>query len=604
MEDPFMKKFVPMVILAIAAIPLLLCVNSSPVQAQSWDTWWTKLSSPIAAYDWMSGSLGFTGLAYDKKRDLIYVVSPRTNQGVYEANIFILSASTGDTLGRLFVDKNIIYTGFSLGRFSLFKVQVNDSGQIFACNLVTPLWGICYPGPPPNCDPLLLNQGPFKIFKWETPTSAPILVYKTPGGDPGDTVWFGGAMSYTRWGDALGIVGVRDSMRLFASGGDPSGRAMNSEFDIFTPTDATTNTFGIGLKVMSSLNGLASHGLAPTGKLPNAPVWCDNNQRIASLQTQQTTPVSIYSLPPNVTRTSGTIRYFELPEYGRKFVIVCDGKNDGGGDSTKARLIDVTDQNQAFLEGDPTPPVGTRGLNGSSGTKNWVNDVDYKLERRDDGIWLTVFVLMSNNGIGAYRMTYPLPVELASFKAEIIDDNIELKWNVTAEYNNYGFEVQRSLNGGNDWELLGFVKGRGTVNDPKVYTFSDPVKNLNLNLPDVRYRLRQIDFDGRSHLSPFVQVLLGSIPNGIDLAQNYPNPFSAGSSGNPTTIVYQITQPGFVSMKIFNSVGQEMKMLVCEMKDKGTHLVTVDAADLPSGTHYYQLRAHGKTLQKKMVVIK
>jgi hypothetical protein len=64
-----------------------------------------------------------------------------------------------------------------------------------------------------------------------------------------------------------------------------------------------------------------------------------------------------------------------------------------------------------------------------------------------------------------------------------------------------------------------------------------------------------------------------SIPRGSSLLQNYPNPF------NPTTTVaYSVGNEGFVSIKIFDLLGQEVKTVVHERAIPGKHTVRIDAS--------------------------
>ena len=64
----------------------------------------------------------------------------------------------------------------------------------------------------------------------------------------------------------------------------------------------------------------------------------------------------------------------------------------------------------------------------------------------------------------------PLPVELTSFSASIIKNGVKLNWETETEVNNYGFEIQRSVNNTNAWENVGFVEGHGNSNSPKKYS--------------------------------------------------------------------------------------------------------------------------------------
>ncbi|MCL5027841.1 MAG: T9SS type A sorting domain-containing protein [Bacteroidetes bacterium] len=83
------------------------------------------------------------------------------------------------------------------------------------------------------------------------------------------------------------------------------------------------------------------------------------------------------------------------------------------------------------------------------------------------------------------------------------------------------------------------------------------------------------------------------------LYQNYPNPFNPS-----TTISYQLPHAGFVTLKVLDVLGREVKTLVNEYKGIGNYFVSFDASDLPSGIYIYQLNANGFFSTKKMLLIK
>lgn len=89
------------------------------------------------------------------------------------------------------------------------------------------------------------------------------------------------------------------------------------------------------------------------------------------------------------------------------------------------------------------------------------------------------------------------------------------------------------------------------------------------------------------------------IPNTFSLQQNYPNPF------NPSTnIGFRIADRGFVSLKVFDILGNEVATLVNEEKPEGSYEVTFDAAELPSGIYFYKLQSGGFIETKKMLLLK
>jgi hypothetical protein len=85
----------------------------------------------------------------------------------------------------------------------------------------------------------------------------------------------------------------------------------------------------------------------------------------------------------------------------------------------------------------------------------------------------------------------------------------------------------------------------------------------------------------------------------FSLHQNYPNPF------NPTTkIKYQIPELSFVTIKVFDVLGNEIATLVNEEKTLGRYEVEFNASEYPSGIYFYRLQAGPFVESKKMVLMK
>ncbi|MDR3627812.1 MAG: T9SS type A sorting domain-containing protein [Ignavibacteriaceae bacterium] len=79
----------------------------------------------------------------------------------------------------------------------------------------------------------------------------------------------------------------------------------------------------------------------------------------------------------------------------------------------------------------------------------------------------------------------------------------------------------------------------------------------------------------------------------------YPNPFNPA-----TTIEYQLPADGFVSLKVYDMLGREVKTLVNDIKTKGRYSIRFDATNMASGIYIYQLKANGFSSIKKMVLTK
>ena len=195
-----------------------------------------------------------------------------------------------------------------------------------------------------------------------------------------------------------------------------------------------------------------------------------------------------------------------------------------------------------------------------------------------------------------------IPVELTSFTSLVSENDVTLNWQTATETNNQGFEIERkqvlspqsSVSKG-EWNVLGFVNGNGTITEPQSYSFVDK----NLEAGEYQYRLKQIDFDGTFEYSNKIEVEI-NVPLKFSLEQNYPNPFNPS-----TTINWQSPISSWQTIKLYNTLGQEVETIVNEYLEAGVHskLYIVNST-LPSGIYYYQLRAGEFVETKKMTLLK
>ena len=192
----------------------------------------------------------------------------------------------------------------------------------------------------------------------------------------------------------------------------------------------------------------------------------------------------------------------------------------------------------------------------------------------------------------------PLPVELTSFTANVLDNAVVLDWQTATEVNNYGFEIQRKIlnqvQNDSQWNKIGFVNGHGNSNSPKSYSFTD---NSAIS-GKYSYRLKQIDIDGKYEYSNVVEVTI-SAPDKFELLQNYPNPF------NPTTqISFALPFAAKVNLSVFNMLGQKVEELANHTFEAGVHSVQFNAASYSSGIYFYKLTSENFLQIKKMMLLK
>ena len=89
------------------------------------------------------------------------------------------------------------------------------------------------------------------------------------------------------------------------------------------------------------------------------------------------------------------------------------------------------------------------------------------------------------------------------------------------------------------------------------------------------------------------------LPTEFDLYQNYPNPF------NPTTTFnYQVPEISFITLKVYDVLGNIIANIVNEEKTAGKYQVEFDGSSLASGIYFYQLQAGSFIETKKMVLMK
>lgn len=136
-----------------------------------------------------------------------------------------------------------------------------------------------------------------------------------------------------------------------------------------------------------------------------------------------------------------------------------------------------------------------------------------------------------------------------------------------------------------------------------VKNFETIKSNGNLDIEDSIYLVGLYDNGkllGDSVLSNLTGLKkINTLPNNFYLSQNYPNPF------NPTTIIsYQIPNSGFISLKVFDILGREVKTLVNEVKNAGSYSVEFNAINLVSGVYFYRIESGKYSASKKLLLLK
>jgi hypothetical protein len=187
-----------------------------------------------------------------------------------------------------------------------------------------------------------------------------------------------------------------------------------------------------------------------------------------------------------------------------------------------------------------------------------------------------------------------LPVELGSFDVIRSNDEMVLTWTTHSETDNSGFEIQHAI-GARPFEAIGFVPGAGTTLDAKTYAYRYLTEEPGLH----RFRLKQIDFDGAFAYSQAVEVAV-DLPERFVLEAAYPNPFNPS-----TTIRFGIAEAGRVSVRLYDALGREVRVLFAGTPiPNEMHSVTIEAGGLPSGSYVVRLEGSSYVATRMITLLK
>jgi hypothetical protein len=223
----------------------------------------------------------------------------------------------------------------------------------------------------------------------------------------------------------------------------------------------------------------------------------------------------------------------------------------------------------------------------------------------------------SNNA--TVTMTLTNPLDLTSYNIPTL-----IFWTQFDIENNYDYgQIEVSMNNGSTWIPLkgNYTKPGVGGSQPDLEPVYDGVisnwvkeeislTNYKSNQFKVRFQLRSDG--GERHDGWYlddISMIIYTIPTTQEtdsesiweysLEQNYPNPFNPS-----TTIKWQLAEDNFVTLKIYDILGNTVASLVNEKMEFGNHQVEFNASSLSSGIYYYKITAGLFTETKKMILLK
>ena len=182
----------------------------------------------------------------------------------------------------------------------------------------------------------------------------------------------------------------------------------------------------------------------------------------------------------------------------------------------------------------------------------------------------------------------PLPVELSYFNAIKRNKTVDLQWQTLSESNCDYFGVERS-NDGNSYTELTQMRGNGTTQATNDYLYTDAQPFAGINY----YRLRQVDFDGRSEYSPTRNVVMGT--------------------GNDVKLSPTITRNS-IELSFATALNNDSEIYIAEistgrilyagMVQADSYGKTIDVSNLQAGTYLLKFSNGVEVVTKMFVVVR
>lgn len=536
---------------AIAICTLALCsfLTVDPAAGQFAEEW-EKSKADGNHPTYISDGEGYNarGLAYgvvnDGNGNMVERVFVASNaNGPYR--LYVVDANDGTLLDSLDVS-GVASEGYRY----LNDVAVSDDGIIMACNAARGDFGLAQP---------------FNCYRWDDLADSPTQVID-------------GAAMDERVGAHITVNGLAsdNSLVLHTAAVASNKDSMTDAVFQFTTDDNGASFMTDTLRTSSEGSTPNIEDVHPTADggyyhtwLNEPPQQYDSNQDLVGQM-------------PDGQRMLTSLEIFEVG--GQTYLAGAKSNYFSNGDSTRARVYNIENgaANATFYG--ETPFLGTTANIQANG------DADVRVNNDETA---TVFLLATNNGVGAFTTTEaPLPVEIVSLAVERNGTGAVLSWKTASETNNAGFAVQHAVGSGN-FEQIGWVGGAGTTTEAQTYRFTAE----DLSAGTHRFRLKQKDLDGGTSLSDAVTVKVR--PEGpVDIQDIAPHPIR--KSG---TLAFSLRENGTVNVALYDALGRRVRTLHQGRAAAGQHQVPMDVSALSSGVYFLRVEGDGFSKTRRVTVV-
>jgi hypothetical protein len=288
-----------------------------------------------------------------------------------------------------------------------------------------------------------------------------------------------------------------------------------------------------------------------------------------------------------VTASSATITGTVRDEFGKPAITEVQVNNMLGNINRRVQ----TDQNGVFKVGFLSSELPAANLYLGSSFTSDQNDINY----------VTGFF-----GVASIKSGDAVNHDITIFKT-----NSTISGRVTIEGNSPNMNIQLICMNSDTGFVFAYTDNNGYYTahvSNKIYNYSIGIQSFNLPPGYVSSSIQVHPGETNDNINITLSGVKSdnsNTPKAFNLSQNYPNPF------NPSTsISYQLPSDAYVTLKIFNVLGNEVKTLTNGFTQAGSHQVQFNANELSSGVYFYTIKAsslNGKQSfqsTKKMILMK
>ncbi|MEI6347739.1 MAG: YDG domain-containing protein [Bacteroidota bacterium] len=176
--------------------------------------------------------------------------------------------------------------------------------------------------------------------------------------------------------------------------------------------------------------------------------------------------------------------------------------------------------------------------------------------------------------------TTPLPIDLISFDAKCVNNQVALNWSTASEVNNDFFSIERSKDVLN-WDLVEKIHGAGNSNHLINYSSKDVETTGGTSY----YRLKQTDFDGKT--VTYSPVTVTCADNSTQTSVSYfPNPFTS-----EVKVEVKNSTSETATVTIYDIFGTKVYTRVLNIDELGDKSIILNLSDLAAGVYGVEFRS-------------